>query len=479
MKKKPNIELAVKDLRPALTGLAKVISHNTLPVLGCVRIEPDPADGESILLTGTDLDTWLTLRIPGTADKAGGEVAPLLVPLADLRECVKGGGTGDRLGIQREKDNRISINRHIGTGVVARPATCADPDDWPQEPGIKAPSCDLGQHAQEALRQALHCCSGDPTRQVLNGVLLEEGKTFVGTDGRHLYRCNGMALPVKGSVVLAHRKVMDWPQLRGSTGWKLAVDKDWFQLSGGDWQLRSRLVEGNYPNWQQVMPQEGDYRSSVELAAGDLEQVCSTIAALPGEKQNSKPVGLRLTRDGCALLARNSDDGGTFTEVPVSGCKTKGPGVTVFLNRDYLAKALGFGLDRIDIIDEASPVRFRSSGADGREMIVMPVRGCGASPAPAPAPEHQPEPETERKPEPMKNNSNGGDGHQPQTDPEPSPLDEAVARINGVKDQLRQAASGLTEIAASLKQVKSEQKSTEREIRQVRSTIRSLQKVEL
>lgn len=79
----------------------------------------------------------------------------------------------------------------------------------------------------------------------------------------------------------------------------------------------------------------------------------------------------------------------------------------------------------------------------------------------------------------MKNNSNGGDGHQPQTDPEPSPLDEAVARINGVKDQLRQAASGLTEIAASLKQVKSEQKSTEREIRQVRSTIRSLQKVEL
>lgn len=313
--------------------------------------------------------------------------------------------------------------------------------------------------------------------------LLEEGKTFVGTVGRHLSCSNSMELPVKNSVILAQHKIMDWSYLRNSTDWKLTVSDKWFRLGGDNWQVCSRLIEGNYPNWKQVMPQEKDYRSSIELAPGDLDQVCTTIASMPGEKQSNKPVGLCLTRNTCSLLAKGDADGAS-SEVSVPNAKAKGPGVSVFLNRDYITKALGFGLNHIDIIDEKSPVRFRSSEADGRDMIVMPVRAHDSSSAETPSPEPQaapaqPQPQQERNKQTMKNisNNNGGSSRQPRTDPPPSPLDEAVARINEVKDLLRQAVGGLNETVGSLKQMKAEQKTTERELKQVRSTIQSLQKV--
>ena len=84
MKQKSTIELAVKDLRPALTGLAKVIprNNNTLAISACVKIEPDPDEAGTVLLTGTDLDQWLTLRLPGDV---GAEAQPPLLMLNDSK----------------------------------------------------------------------------------------------------------------------------------------------------------------------------------------------------------------------------------------------------------------------------------------------------------------------------------------------------------------------------------------------------------
>ena len=85
----------------------------------------------------------------------------------------------------------------------------------------------------------------------------------------------------------------------------------------------------------------------------------------------------------------------------------------------------------------------------------------------------------------MKTNDNNNDNdktngrQQTAKEDEPAPLDAALNHIGSAKDLLRQAVSGLGEALTSLKQVKSDQKTTDKEIRQVRSTIRSLQKVEL
>jgi len=478
MKQKSTIELAVKDLRPALTGLAKVIPRSyTLAISACVKIEPDPDEAGTVLLTGTDLDQWLTLRLPGDV---GVEAQPMLVPLTDLRESIKGGSASDHLSLQQQGKGRVSLSRQIETGVVARSVQSPELDEYPHSPDIGAAAFPLDDHAQQALQQALICCSTDPTRQVLNGALLENGKTFVGTDGRHLYRCNGMALPVEASAILPYQQVMNWPLIRNAESWQLAVGADWFQLRGETWQFTSRLIEGNYPNWKQILPAEGAFRSSLVLAPDSLTQLCDTIGALPGSKRENKPVGLRLTRHGAILLASGDDDKAEISEVPVTSTTTEGPEVTVYVNRDYLTKALRFGLNRVDIIDAESPLRLRCDTADGRDLIVMPVRVPGGSAAPAtPRPTPQPKPEAKpMKPNPNNNDKTNG-RQQTATEEETAPLDAAINHIGSAKDLMRQAVTGLGEALASLKQVKSEQKTTDKEIRQVRSTIRSLQKVEL
>ena len=78
------------------------------------------------------------------------------------------------------------------------------------------------------------------------------------------------------------------------------------------------------------------------------------------------------------------------------------------------------------------------------------------------------------------NNNGGGNGrHKPADTEEQPPLESATTHILNAKGFLRQAVSELTELGQVLKQVKAEQKNTEKEFRQVRSTIRSLQKVDL
>ena len=77
-------------------------------------------------------------------------------------------------------------------------------------------------------------------------------------------------------------------------------------------------------------------------------------------------------------------------------------------------------------------------------------------------------------------NGNGTHSHYPAVESEEaSPLDAAANHISCVKELLRQATSALTDLATALKQARNEQRNTEREVRQVRSTIRTLQKVEL
>jgi len=474
MKQKSTIELAVKDLRPALTGLAKVIPrNNTLAVSACVKIEPDPEHPDCVLLTGTDLDQWLTLHLPGDV---GAEAKPMLVPLADLRESTKGGSASDHLSLQQQGKDRVSLSRQIETGVVARSVQSLELDEYPHSPDIGATVFPLDDHARQAFQQSLTCSSTDPTRQVLNGALLENGKTFVGTDGRHLYRCNGMALPVEANAILPQQQVMNWPLIRNAESWQLAIGEDWFQLRGETWQFTSRLIEGNYPNWKQVLPAEADFRSSLVFATDSLAQLRDTLAALPGTKRKNKPVGLRLTRQGATLLASGDDDKAEISEVALPNTTTEGPEVTVYVNRDYLSKALRFGLNRVDIIDAGSPLRLRNHEADGRDLIVMPVRVPDSTAAPAIPP---PPPPTQPETKPMKTKDNNNGRQQTAKEEEaPAPLDAAINHIGSARDLLRQAVSGLGEALASLKQVKAEQKTTDKEIRQVRSTIRSLQKVE-
>ena len=170
------------------------------------------------------------------------------------------------------------------------------------------------------------------------------------------------------------------------------------------------------------------------------------------------------------------------------------------MNRHFLAKALRFGLTKIEIIDSMSPLKFSEGG---RQMIVMPVRADttpfkSAPPtmptptahheptAPASLPANSPEaipPPTaeqpERKPMPDKPGGHTRAATPPTNVVEKPALETALAQIEIVRGDFRNAITGLNKLGDLLKQSQREQKTSEKEVQSVRQTLRTLQSVRL
>jgi hypothetical protein len=169
--------------------------------------------------------------------------------------------------------------------------------------------------------------------------------------------------------------------------------------------------------------------------------------------------------------------------------------VLTTLNRSFVLKALTIGLAQIGIASPCDPLRFRQGG---RQIVAMPLRTGDASSNPAPASTPQPEPaETAPQPpaqpkeKPMTetngHHTNGaatphlnGGNHSPTPvipAAEKSAIEVAIEKLDAFKATFREALVGLTELTTLLKQSVREQKAGEKEIQQVRQTLRQLQNV--
>ena len=486
------ISLSIADLKPALTGLAKVVSNkSSLPCLKCIRVDATP---ESVSLLGTDLDVYARVTLNGAKWDT---FESFLLPLDRLQAVVKRFGPRTILNIEPDR-----VFCDLGTGRVSEAIESVAVEEFPDEPAFDAKPVAMPESFPQRFIEALGCSSTDATRYILNGALLDvsgakdAGHYIVGTDGRHLFSANSFTIPVPESVTIPNHKLLLWRGLADHP-WALAGQKNkdhiLVRVTAGDWTLTMKTIDGNYPNWQQVVPHVRDHKTVVTLP-GEHE-FTKLVTGLPGGDLADGPVDLVIAGNSVAIR----DTIGQST-IALDGAKATGPAVTVRLNREYLVKAFAYGLTTIGLIDAISPLHFT---CEGRQMVVMPLRVAEgiatptAEPTPAPT-EPQPasnnpapcEPQTERKdtmPETI-GHTNGATPHlngaQRSTTPE-SPATEkpsieaAIEKLDAFKVTFREALVGITELTALLRQAVREQKAGEKEVHQVRQTLRSLQSVRI
>jgi len=427
------ISLSIADLKPALTGLAKVVSNkSSLPCLKCIRVDATP---ESVSLSGTGLDVYARVTLNGAKWDT---FESFLLPLDRLQAVVKRFGPRTILNIEPDR-----VFCDLGTGRVSEAIESVAVEEFPDEPAFDA---------------------------------------------------KPVAMPE--SVTIPNHKLLLWRGLADHP-WALAGQKNkdhiLVRVTAGDWTLTMKTIDGNYPNWQQVVPHVRDHKTVVTLP-GEHE-FTKLVTGLPGGDLADGPVDLVIAGNGVAIR----DTSGQST-IALEGAKATGPAVTIRLNREYLVKAFAYGLTTIGLIDAISPLHFT---CEGRQMVVMPLRVAEgiatptAEPTPAPT-EPQPasnnpapcEPQTERKdtmPETI-GHTNGATPHlngaQRSTTPE-SPATEkpsieaAIEKLDAFKVTFREALVGITELTALLRQAVREQKAGEKEVHQVRQTLRSLQSVRI
>ncbi len=376
-------------------GLAQVLnvvgSKATMPILSNVLIE---ADEEYLSLTTTNLDLGIRCRIKATITETGAITLPVRRLATIVRELPS---------LDVEVETSSGHQTKIASGASRFRIMGMAKDEFPPLPEFSDErQFDLGQdELSEMLKSVSYAQSTDETRYILNGVYFrfEEGKLIlVATDGRRL-ALTSQDLEVEagqaGSLILPAKTVAELVRLLGK-GEKLKVIFDErrvaFQVetnkvqaikedgakeakavpeSGfvGDVLLVSKVVEGNYPNYQQVIPKETHQRIKVERELF-LESV-HRAALVTNEKSNS--VKIKLSNNLLEILASSPDFGEAHERLVV---QYDGPDLQVAFNPQFMMdplRALSNNLEvAFELKDEVSPGVFKTS--DSFLCVIMPVR---------------------------------------------------------------------------------------------------------
>lgn len=477
------IILPLNELRPALTGFGKVISKRaSLPVLGCVRLQRH-ATG-AVDLTVTDLDHAATCRLAGPS---GAPPLTLVLPLEDLANVARSGGAEGAIEIEPFDDGNATLRFQLGGQPVEHRCETRPPEEFPSLPDIAGDSVPLPPQVCAALHDALTCASTDSARRVLNGACVDVSQPgahhIVATDGRHLFSANSFRLPLQESVIIPDHKFLGWKGFQQDGEWRLRTGRaetsgaPLIELSSGRWRFVARGIDGTFPNWRQVIPETGAFKTAVTLPPDAVEPLTQSVQRLPVPVRDlHQTVGLEVADGAFRLLGRSRPDM-DWTRLRVDAAEVRGPAVTVLLDRTYLLKALRLGLTRIELIDAVSPVQFSQGG---RILIAMPLR----APVPTPAPEPVPEPAqaSEPKPEPTPNPPSPPAAQaDPTTEPATgrSTLERALDQIEALRSGLRELLQRLTPLHDSLRQALREQRAGDKDLQSVRQTLRTLQNVRL
>jgi DNA polymerase-3 subunit beta len=235
------------------------------------------------------------------------------------------------------------------------------------------------------LKSVSYAQSTDETRYILNGVYFnfKDGKlSLVATDGRRLALvAKEMEVPADsaGAIILPAKTVGELTRLldKGEkvqisfndrrAAFQIATDKDASGLVDNIY-LYSKVVEGNYPNYQQVIPKETHQRIKLEREL--LLQCVHRAALVCSEKANS--VKIRLTTNLLEITAQSPDFGEAHESMAIS---YSGPDLQVAFNPAFVMdplKALAKDEVFFEVKDEVSPGVFKT--LDNFVCVIMPVR---------------------------------------------------------------------------------------------------------
>jgi len=235
------------------------------------------------------------------------------------------------------------------------------------------------------LKGVAYAQSVDETRYILNGVYFNfrDGKlSLVATDGRRLALISKeLDVPAAsaGSIILPAKTVAELLRLleKGAkakisfnerrAAFQLATEKDTSGLIENIY-LFSKVVEGNYPNYQQVIPKETHQRIKLEREL--LLQCVHRAALVCSEKSNS--VKIKLSSNLLEITAASPDFGESHEAMAIS---YSGPELQVAFNPQFIMDPLrALAKDEVffELKDEVSPGVFKT--LESFICVIMPVR---------------------------------------------------------------------------------------------------------
>jgi DNA polymerase-3 subunit beta len=345
-----------------------VSSRTTLPILSNVLIE---AGDEGLRLTTTDLDVGVSGTAKAEVSKPGATTLPVKRLVNIIRELPSA-------EIEVSVDNKNVASIKSGPSffkIIGLPdgefPPLASFDDAKE---YKIPQAIF----RNGLKKTSYAISTDETRYVLNGIFtsFKEGKlTLVATDGRRLAMVDHeLEFPSSHEVdfIVPTKAVQELQRLLSTEGdlmLKLSDNQVCFEI--GTSIIVSKLIEGNYPNYRQVIP--GESKERLTLSREQLLETTRRVSLLSSEKSNS--VKLTFGQNQVDVMANSPDIGEANETLEV---KYEGKQFSIAFNPEFLMaplKNLEEDEVHLDLIDEMSPGVLRTE--DAFLYVLMPMRVTG------------------------------------------------------------------------------------------------------
>jgi DNA polymerase-3 subunit beta len=371
----PNVKLSVmqENLARGLSVVSRAVSNrSTLPVLANVLLKTEDA---GLKLTATNLEIGITYWVPGKIETDGATTVPAKL----LTDLVNSLPTGDRVDLDLGTGDLL----HIRCGRFESHIKGIDADEFPAIGAAgERPTTRIAQNVlRRALAETAFAAASDEARPILTGVLAKfEGDqlTLAAADN---YRIAVKTIPILDavpdtSVVIPARALNELARILADVDEPVDVvlaggrNQILFHLDGID--LVSRLIDGQFPNYQQVVPQSHTTRAILDRE--ELLRAVRPAALIAHESANI--VKLQVSADGDAgiTVSANAEVGDHVGQVEAA---VEGDGTTIAFNARYLADVLtNVDADQfaLELNGPLSPGVFKPIGDDQYIHVVMPVR---------------------------------------------------------------------------------------------------------
>ena len=360
------LQVTQENLNRALSTVAKVANaRNPLPILANVLIKTSQ---NRLSISATNLDIAITQYIGAKVSQEGS----ITVPARLMQDFVSSLPSGvielnlddTRLHITTDQYNSV-IN-----GIVA--------DDFPVMPTIaEGTKWSIGGLLlKRALQQTVFAASNDESRPVLTGVLVHttDGKLYMAaTDSYRLAEKTLGNNKTNINLLVPASAMQDLLRILGENEEDVQIthDEQQVRFQVGDIELVARLLEGKYPDYRKLIPQQ--FTVSATLKRSDFLNVTKVSSLFARESAGSVTIEVDDTKQ---LLSIRSIASQLGENTATAATKAEGNG-SITLNSRYLLDALqALGGDEVTLgfNGKLEPTLLRDTAVTDYSHIIMPLK---------------------------------------------------------------------------------------------------------
>ncbi len=353
------------------TGLgavsATIPTKTTLPVLSNILLEA--ADGR-LSLSGTDLDISVRVSIDAEVSEPGTVTIPARKFAEIARELPAAPVHIETDGVEIRIESASSRFKLFGLA----------PEEFPSAPEVDFSDSLKMDAAQlrELIARTSFAVSTEESRPILNGVLWQlrpDSASMVATNGHRLAKMTieltGGGAP-EADLIVPPKALQQVQRLFNATGEiELAHSRNHLAFRSSDRLVYTRLIEGPYPNYQQVIPTDND-----RVATANRDNLSSAIRrmAVVASDQTHR-VRMSFSKNKLSFRVQTPDLGEAEEEMVID---YQGDPLEIGFNANYLLEVLKYMPDEDVLLQFKAPERaatfMPASGAPDYLCLIMPLR---------------------------------------------------------------------------------------------------------